>query len=85
MFVAMDSESDTVTEDFTSWVIQLLSEKSKADDGASEMAQQVRAPATKPDDLILISATNRVEGRLTQTSCPLTSPCALLTLMQTYV
>ena len=84
MFAAMDSESDTVTEVFM-WIVQLLSEKFKADDGASEMARQVRAPATEPDDLILISATNRVEGRLTQTSCPLTSPCALLTLIQTYV
>lgn len=61
MFAAMDSESDTVTEVFT-WVIQLLNEKFKADDGASEVAQQVRAPAPKPDDLILISATNRAEG-----------------------
>lgn len=84
MFAAMDSESDTVTEVFT-WVVQLLSEKFKADDGASEMTRQVRAPATEPNDLILISATNRVERRLIQTSCPLTSPCALLTLIQTYV
>ena len=48
------------------------------------MAQWVRAPATKPDNLSLVPKTHVVEGE-TNTSCPLTATYMLCVSSHAYI